>query len=251
MEAPDATPGEKVWFVFYGIGSFLYRIFVVVAIILFIAGEFFLIGVILAIWAVVAMALVPVGKAIHHLATAPRLARYRRRVAAVSIAVVAGIAGFIAFVPMPFRTQTEGVVWLPEQAIVRAGANGFLAQYLVAPGSRVQPGDALIESVDPALTAEIRVAEAKVAELEAQYKLHFVTDRVQAQVTRQQLDREQAVLERALERGADLIAGSHAAGIFIVPRDVDMPGTLLPQGRAHRLRDRADAAAGARHRASG
>jgi len=230
VEEPDATRGEKIWFVFYGIGSFLYRILVVVAIVLFIAGEFFVIGVVLAIWAVVAMGVVPIGKTVHHLATAPRLARYRKRVTMISFGGLALIAAFLAFVPMPFRSQTEGVVWLPEQQIVRAGANGFVSRILVEPGTRVAPGDALIESVDPVLTAEIRVAEARVAELQAQYTLHFVTDRVQAQVTRQQLEREQAVLERTLERGANLIARSASAGVLAVPRDVDMPGRFFRKG---------------------
>lgn len=230
VEAPDATSGEKAWFVFYGIGSFLYRIVVVVAIVLFIAGEFFVIGVVLAIWAVIAMGVVPIGKTVHHLATAPRLARYRKRVGVISFGALALIAAFLLFVPMPFRSQTEGVVWLPEQQIVRAGANGFVARFLVEPGTRVAPGDALIESVDPVLTAEIRVAEARVAELEAQYALHFVTDRVQAQVTRQQLEREEAVLERVRERGANLIARSQSAGVFTVPHYVDMPGRFFRKG---------------------
>ena len=230
VEAPDATAGEKAWFVFYGIASFFYRIVVVVAIILFIAGEFFVIGVILAIWAVIAMGMVPIGKTVHHLATSPRLARQRNRVALVSIGGLLLLAAFIAFVPMPFRSQTEGVVWLPEQQIVRAGANGFLARYLVEPGRMVREGDALIESVDPALTSEIRVAEARVAELEAQYALHFVTDRVQAQITREQLEREQAALARARERGDDLIARAQSSGVFTVPRDVDQPGRFFRKG---------------------
>ncbi|MCC6531966.1 MAG: hypothetical protein IT531_05415 [Burkholderiales bacterium] len=230
VEPPEATPGEKAWFVFYGIGSFLYRIVVVVAIILFIAGEFFVIGVVLALWAVVAMAVVPIGKTVHHLATSPRLARNRRRVLLVSVGALACIGGFIAFVPVAFRSQTEGVVWLPEQQIVRARANGFLARYLVPPGSRVAPDDALIESVDPALSAEIRVAEARVAELDAQYALHFVTDRVQAQITARALERERATLERARERGADLIARAQAGGVFTVPREVDLPGRFFRKG---------------------
>jgi putative peptide zinc metalloprotease protein len=230
VEAPEATPGEKAWFVFYGIGSFVYRIVVVVAIILFIAGEFFVIGVVLAIWALIAMGAVPIGKTVHHLATSPRLARQRRRIQTIGIGGVALIAAFIAFVPMPFRSQTEGVIWLPEQHIVRAGANGFLARYLLEPGQRVAPGEALIESVDPALEAEIAVAEARVAELEAQYAAHFVTDRVQAQVTREQLERELAALGRVRERGSELIARSASAGVFTVPRDVDLPGRFFRKG---------------------
>jgi len=230
LEPPEGTPGEKAWFVGYGIGSFLYRIVVVVAITLFIAGEFFVVGVLLAIWAVIAMAVVPIGKTIHHLATSPRLARHRKRVAWVSMGAVALVAGFIGFVPVAFRSQTEGVLWLPEQQMVRARASGFLARYLVEPGTRVEPGEPLVESVDSALAAEIRIAEARVAQLEAQYAQHFVTDRVQAQVTREQLDRELAALERALERGADLIARGESAGIFTVPHPADLAGRYFRKG---------------------
>jgi putative peptide zinc metalloprotease protein len=230
VEEPEGTRGEKAWFVFYGIASFLYRIVVVIAIILFIAGEFFIIGVVLALWAVVAMAVVPVSKTVHHLATSPRLARHRRRVAGVSFGVLAAVAAFVLWVPVPFRTQTEGVIWLPEQQMVRARANGFLARYLVEPGARVQPGDALIESVDPVLDAEIRLAQARVAELDAQFANHFITDRVQAQITQEALERELAALQRAVDRGADLIARSQSAGVFTVPHPADLPGRYFRKG---------------------
>jgi putative peptide zinc metalloprotease protein len=229
-EAPEASAGEKAWFVFYGIASFLYRMFIVAAIVLFIAGEFFVIGVILAIWAVVAMVVVPVGKTINHLATSPRLARHRRRVLAVSGGLLALVAIFIFLVPVPFRSQTQGVVWLPEQSIVRAGANGFLARILVKPGTRVSPGEPLIESVDPALTAEISGGEARVAELQAQYDNYFVTDRVKAQIAREVLEREQAALARARQKAAELIARAQIAGVFTVPKAVDLPGRFFRKG---------------------
>lgn len=230
LEPPDATPGEKRWFVFYAIASFLYRIFVVIAIVLFIAGEFFVIGVVLAIWAVIAMGVVPIGKTVRHLVTSPRLARHRRRVATVSVGFLAAVTVFLVVVPMPFRTQTEGVMWLPEQAIVRAGTNGFVVRHLVAPGTPVRRGDVLVESTDPALEAEVRVLEARVAELEAQYATHFMTDKVQAQIVREQLDREQAALARARERGDGLIARAGADGVFTVPRAADQPGRHFRKG---------------------
>jgi putative peptide zinc metalloprotease protein len=230
IEEPEGTSGEKAWFVFYGIGSFLYRIVVVVAIILFIAGEFFVIGVVLALWAVFAMAVVPVGKTLHHLATSPRLARHRRRVLAVTLGALASFLAFVLWVPMPFRSQTEGVIWLPEQQMVRARAAGFLSRYLIEPGRRVAPGDALVESVDPVLDAEIRIEQAKVAELDAQFAQYFVTDRVQAQITQEALDRELAALERARDRGADLIARSQSAGVFTVPHPADLPGRFFRKG---------------------
>jgi len=88
----------------------------------------------------------------------------------------------------------------------------------------------LIESVDPALTAEIRTGEAKVAELQAQYDNYFVTDRVKSQIAREVLEREQAALARARQKAAELIARAQIAGVFTVPRAVDLPGRFFRKG---------------------
>jgi hypothetical protein len=44
-------------------------------------------------------------------------------------------------VPMPLRTHAEGVVWVPENAEVRAAADGFVEHLLVAPEATVASGD--------------------------------------------------------------------------------------------------------------
>ena len=230
VEAPRAGTGEKAWFVFYAIASFLYRIFVTVLIVLFIAGEFFVIGVILALWAVVMMVIVPVVKAVRHLAVSPRLARVRGRAYGMVSGVLGGIALFVFVVPVPFRTQTEGVVWLPEQAIVRAGANGFHSRFLAEPGTWVKQGDALIESVDPVLDAQVRISEARAAELKAVFDAQFVQDRVEAEIARQQLEREEAALALLRQRAAELVVSSLTDGHFLVPQATDMPGRFYRKG---------------------
>lgn len=229
-ETVQATTSEKAWFVFFAITSFFYRTLVSIAIILFIAGEFFVVGVLLALWAFTTTLILPIAKAIKYLARSPRLARVRGRVHAITFAVVGGIALFICVVPMPFRTQTEGVVWLPEQSIVRAGANGFHARFLTDPGTWVSEGEPLMESADPVLDAEVKVAEARVAELQATFDTHFVTDRVEAAISLEQLGQEQAALSRLKERLADLIVHSGSTGQFLVPQAADMPGRFFKKG---------------------
>ncbi|MFZ1909057.1 MAG: hypothetical protein WAU52_08270, partial [Burkholderiales bacterium] len=63
-EAPEASRAEKAWFVFYGLAASIYRVLVTVVIALFIAGRFFVVGVLLAGWALVAMAVIPVARGI-------------------------------------------------------------------------------------------------------------------------------------------------------------------------------------------
>ena len=229
-EAPDATGTEKAWFLFYGFTSILYRIFVTIVIAWFIAGQFFVIGVLLALWAVGAMAIFPVIKAIRHLAENPRMRRHRSRVIAVTASIVLGLGGFLLIVPMPHHSYAEGVLWLPEDAMVRAGANGFLSQFLTQPGTSVVNGDALVQSHEPGLLAQLRRSEAKVAELQAEYSAQFVTDRAKAQIIHDKLISEQANLALVRERVAELVVRAKTDGVFVAQQMGDMPGRYYRKG---------------------
>ncbi len=230
LRPPSRSAGERIWYVIYAVLSFAYRLFITFGIVLFIAGEYFVIGVLLAIWGVVTMIGIPLWKAVQYLTTSPKLEPRRGRVRATVFGVLSLAALLIFVMPAPFRTQTEGVIWLPEHAIVRAGSNGFFNRFLAAPGTRVSPGDIVAEYVDPALEAQVSVAEAKVAELKASYAHYFVNDRVQAEVVRQQLDREETALHRLIERAAELLVKSGASGVFVVPRAADVEGRFFRKG---------------------
>jgi putative peptide zinc metalloprotease protein len=229
-EKPDASRSEKAWFLFYGPASAIYRVFVTVAIALFIAGEFFIIGVILAIWAVVAMAVVPLVKAIKYLLDSPVLRVKRQRAITITLGFTAFLFVLLFLVPMPFRSNVEGVVWFSDESIVRAGSNGFVGELLIAPGTRVKKGDVLIRSYEPTLESQVRLGEARVAELEASYSAEFVSDRAKANILREQMLSEKAVLSRLHERAEGLIVRAGTDGVFISPHAGSMPGRYFRKG---------------------
>ena len=68
----------------------------------------------------------------------------------------------LALVPVPSSTQADGVVLLPEQAIVRAGVDGFLDRQLVVHGGEVRRGDVLFVLSNRQLEADIAILEARV-----------------------------------------------------------------------------------------
>jgi putative peptide zinc metalloprotease protein len=230
LDPPDATRAEKGWLLFYGAASSIYRVLVTVLIALFIAGRFFFIGVILAFWAVAVMALLPVFKAVRHLTRSSRLRGHRRRAIAVSVGGLATVLGFLLFVPMPSHTFAQGVVWLQEEALVRAGANGFLGDVLVQPGTHVARGDALFRCIDPQLEARQHMSEARVAEWEATYATEIVSDRAKSQVTLQKLLAEKSELALTRERTSQLTVRARADGIFIVPEMLDLQGRYFHEG---------------------
>lgn len=88
---PANTGGEKRWFVFYGIASTLYRVFVCIRILLFIADKLFIVGAVLAVAAVVAWVFVPLGKFLHYLFTSGELMRVRVRAVGSTLGVLLAI----------------------------------------------------------------------------------------------------------------------------------------------------------------
>jgi putative peptide zinc metalloprotease protein len=201
-----------------------------VGIVLFIADQFFFVGVVLAVLAAVNMFLWPALKGARFLLSSPRLRRNRLRAVTVSALLIAGFLCLICLVPVPLRTHAEGVVWIPENAFVRPGTDGFVDRLRAEPGSLVEKSDVLMECSDPLLPAQIRVLEAKVQELESVYNAQILADRVKAEITREELGHIRAKLADARERADRLIIRSGGTGRFVVPKAQDMPGRFVKRG---------------------
>ena len=228
--SPAHSLSERLWFGFYGLASTIYRLFVTVAIALFIGAKFFFIGVLLALWSAVMMLVMPVVKALRQLNERPALRERRGAALVLGGAFVAVASALLLWLPAPFRSQAEGVLWLPEQAIVRAGASGFVTRLEAQPGTEVRPGQLLVSSRDPALEAQIRLAEARVAELEASHLQEFVNDRPRAEIIARQLAHEREALGTARQRAAGLLATAATGGVFTMPQPADAAGRYHRHG---------------------
>jgi putative peptide zinc metalloprotease protein len=229
-DAPVESGAEKRWLLFYAIASWCYRVFITVSIILFIAGQFFIFGVLIAIWGALALFALPVWKAARHVLNSPTLHRRRVRAIRTSVALIAGAAILTCAVPLPMRTQAQGVVWLPEQALVRAGGNGQFQRWLLEPGTPVRAGTPVLALEDPLLAAELAVTRAKVDEAAARYRIDQFASPVKAQIAREQLEQQERVLERIAERYARLVVRAEIDGVLVAPRPQDMAGQYFKKG---------------------
>jgi putative peptide zinc metalloprotease protein len=230
-EPPIYGRGERFWFVVYTVASFLYRIFVYVAIILFVASKFFFVGVLFAAWGLVNMLVLPVYKGAKFLLTSPRLNRNRGRALMAGALLVVLAAAAVGIVPVPLSTVTEGVVWLPEKAFVRAGTDGFVAGVLVESGTRVTAGQPLIRCTDPLLPAQIKLLEAQKREMEVIYDTERIVDRVKAEITLEEIAHISARLADAREREGELTVYSQREGLFVAPMARDLPSSFVRRGQ--------------------
>ena len=231
VEPPLSSRGERFWFVIYTISSFVYRMFIFTAIILFVATKFFFIGVLFACWGLTNMFIWPAVKAIKFLLSSPRLRRKRIQAIMVTGVALAGIAALITLVPVPLSTQAEGVMWTPEKCFVRAGTDGFVERLVATPGTRVKKGEPLIECSDPLLPAQIKVLESKLHELEAMYDNQRISDRVQMEITKEEIRNVNAQVDDARRRAWELTVRSASSGTFIVPMAQDLPGRFVKRGQ--------------------
>lgn len=227
---PETSARDKAWLLAYGLLSSIYRVFVTIAIALFIAKEFFIVGVVLAIWAVIAMAVMPIVRSLKHVVTSPGLQAKRVRVRAVVGGFVAALVLLLFVVPAPSRTVLEGVAWLPPSAMVRNGEAGFVERVVARPGTEVHAGELLVQLRNPALAAAEAVAQARVAELEAQYLAHLQSDRGQAAIVQDQLHAARSELASARERVARLAVRAGGDGVFMASAPQDLPGRFENQG---------------------
>lgn len=230
LDSPVAARGEAGWFVFYAIASFFYRIFIWVIIVLLVATQFYFIGVLLAIWGGFLMFGKPLLKIIAHLFTSPVLHAQRGRALTSTLVAVTVAVALVVLVPVPRSTVVEAAVWLPERAVVHAGASGFVETVHAAPNERVVAGQVLMTLEDPILSARQRVMEAEVRQLELVYAALRTQDLVRAELTRQRREVAEAALARVSEEMDSLVIRSPANGRFVLPRAKDLQGLFIDKG---------------------
>jgi putative peptide zinc metalloprotease protein len=227
---PETAPGEPAWLVGYALASFCYRMIVLFGIALYLAGHFFFVGVALALATAFARIVLPLLRHARYLLTDPVVGERRGRALAGSGALLGGLALLLFALPLPLYTRGEGVTWLPERSVVRAGADGFVVEVLAEPHRPVQVGDALVRMRDPLIETKVRALEAERRELELRVQALAEEDRVQAEITRDRLAEMEASLSRARERASEVLIRSPADGLFLIDGGRDLVDRYVRQG---------------------
>ncbi|PKN19509.1 MAG: peptidase M50 [Deltaproteobacteria bacterium HGW-Deltaproteobacteria-6] len=222
--------GEGRWLVFYGIASFLYRIFITLQIALFVAGRFFFIGILIAIWALIGLLIVPFVRVIRTVVKDHALYKKRGRILAVGFAAASLIILFVAVIPFPMYTVVEGIVWPAEQARLHAGVDGTIKDVVARPGAMVKAGDPLIQCENKDLISRVELLQAALRGSQARIRWARVNDRTRERIALEENNRIGRELSEAREQAALLTIRSPIDGEFIIPRADDLSGRYLKRG---------------------
>ena len=169
-KSPAHSGGEKVWFLFYGVASTLYRVFILVMILAFLGDrlpeQLKFVAIILGGVSVVMWLFVPIGKFLRYLATSGELTRNRTRAVVTTIVTVALIVTGIGVVPAPEHVRLEGTVEYVRQQAIYADTDG-LVRTVMPTGQMVAPRNARGR---PLVVAYNRELEAQRDQLDASRK---------------------------------------------------------------------------------
>jgi putative peptide zinc metalloprotease protein len=229
-ERPLTAPGEPAWFVGYGVASFLYRVVVVAALVMFLGpGHPYLALIAGGLVAVVWLG-VPLARGLTALLAGPRLRPVRVRALAVTAAVLATLVVAVGFTPVPHRSRAEGVIWVPEEARVRPTVDGFVDALLAQPGQAVRRGQALFSLRDEGPAALVTELAARHRELRARYDALIPGEVAKARMVADEMRYVERSLAEARRRVADLTVTAGCDGTFVVAAPENLPGRFVKRG---------------------
>lgn len=136
----------------------------------------------------------------------------------------------LGVVPLPFSSLAQGVVWVPEQAQLRTGTDGFLTAIEARHGDRVEAGQVLARLEDPRLQAEVERYRHRLAALDADLFQAMLRDPVKLRNVEEEMERVRTQLARALELQAALELRAGVGGQLVMPNQADMQGVFVRRG---------------------
>lgn len=230
VSSPASAPGETFWFISYSISSFLYRLALLWFIFVMVTEKFFLLGLILSGWLLMLQIVLPLAKALSFIISSPGLKLKRGRALISTSSVIALLVGVIGYMPIPSYTLTEGVVWQPDEALLKAKHDGFVQALPVSSEQRVEAGTTVIRLDDPFLDTEAKIARARIKELQSEYRAKRVNNSFEAGLAKEELKVAESELSHIFDKQESMTILAFKSGTVFIPQADDLPGRFVQQG---------------------
>ena len=218
-KGPGSTKSESIWLGLFGSMSGVYRVFLFAGILLVIADQFLLLGLIMAAVCAAVWIATPVVQLVSYLGSNPSLGRHRARAIAVTLALAGVLLVFLQFIPLPSHFRAPGVIQSRQWMELHSRTAGQVVRLLAQPGAAVQNGQPLVQMENPEIDIQLSGARAGLLEVETRIRqaLHESTpnlkplESLKSSVVKtiERLEREQSDLTvRASQNGLWLISES-------------------------------------------
>jgi len=242
LQQPLPPVLQRVWLFCYAISSSIYRIFVGGIIVLLVAYQIPILGVLMAVGGVVTWLAVPVFKTFKYLTIDPELHRKRTRATVFTLSVAAAAIIVIGFIPFPMTVDEVAVAEAQHHEAVRPEWGGFVREIKAHDHQMVRgpvydkdkhlvfPGDIILIAEDPELASRIAQTEFKVKFYENKIRNDRSIDPTSVDADQYSLTAVQEQLAAFKDRQSKLTVRAPIDGVLIAPTLKDMADKYVKTG---------------------
>ncbi len=223
------SAAEKRWLIAYAIASSIYRVFISVRILMFVADKLFFVGAIMAVVALVGWVFVPLGKWGKYLATSTELVRTRPRAVISTFVFFALIVGGLGAIWLPDYERADGFVEPMELANIHAGAEGFVVEASRS-AQLIRAGDPLVVTENLELEAQLAAAEADRKILRRRLSIARTSEPAEFQAIKSQISARDAEISELNRQIGRLRIEAPIAGVWVAPQIDQLRGAFVRLG---------------------
>ncbi len=230
---------ERVWLHVYGVCSAVYRTALMLWIAWMLSDKWFFLGAMLAVAAIVTAVGMPLLRCVKALLKDPVYRTRRSVVVAGAIPLV--IAASMVWLPLPYSNVATGVIWIPDDAVIRVKGDCDVTAVHTVPGESVKAGDALFTCEEIGALAAVDILVARTDELQSRLASVAARDPLSAVALKAEIKATEVALVNARERFAESTLVAKSDGVFAITGTTslyqrafsrgDLAGYVVPEGQ--------------------
>lgn len=227
---PIGSDRETRWLFWYGMIAPIYRIVIIGTLIWFVAQKYFFLGVVIAILSAWMSLVMPMWKGIKHVNTGNTLFKYRDKAKRRFHAMVLAVVAVLTLIPVPFYSVQQGVVWLPDESIVRAQSTGHVTDVFVTQDQQLKPNTILMQLNNDELTSQLALETSKQEEVKLQLRQARLDSQSEVNELEMKLNAATAKVAK-LQADVDALTVMNTTTGSWQPRDFSQPiGQFIKKG---------------------
>jgi len=167
---PSHSSYEAKWMSIFAILSISYKLLIFIGITLFLTENYLLLGLIMAAFLVVSTLLIPPFKLVKYLISSPNIAGKRLRASLSSFGLIFLSILLFGAIPIEDNFRADGIVEANQYQDITSQTEGYIRQWYVTSGQRIQQGEDIAQLNNPVLAIQIQQAEAQLEETQLRIK---------------------------------------------------------------------------------
>lgn len=231
LTQPLPPPLQRVWLFLYAVCSTIYRIFIGVMIMLLVAYEVPVVGILMAIGGLITWLVVPVVKLFKYLMLEPELHRKRPRAIGFVVATAAAVFILIGLIPFWVHVNAVGVVEASEKSVLYTKTPGFVTRIEAKDGQMIQKGQIILVLNDDELNTKIEELNARLKGLQLRQIQSNAMDPAQKKIDEIEIAAVTQQRDDSLRRREDQTIRSPIDGALIAPNLHELAGGYLARGQ--------------------